>query len=64
LYKLMFTKQAAKDAKKLTQSNLRKNAEKILEILQNNPFAEYPPYEKLLGDLSGRSPDGYIFSTG
>jgi len=49
----MFTKQAAKDAKKLTQSNLRKNAEKILEILQSKPFAEYPPYEKLLGDLSG-----------
>ena len=53
MYKLVYTKRAQKDAKKLTQSNLKKNTEKILEILKENPFKEYPPYEKLLGDLSG-----------
>jgi toxin YoeB len=53
VYKLVYTKQAQKDAKKITQSNLKKNAEKILEIIKENPFKEYPPYEKLLGDLSG-----------
>jgi len=53
LYKLVYTKQAQKDAKKLAQSNLKKNAEKILEILKNDPFQKYPPYERLLGDLSG-----------
>jgi Txe/YoeB family toxin of toxin-antitoxin system len=53
LYKLVYTKQAQKDAKKLTQSNLKKNAENILELLQEDPFITYPPYERLLGDLSG-----------
>ena len=53
MYKLVYTKQAQKDAKKLTQSNLKKNAEKILELLEENPFQEYPPYERLLGDLAG-----------
>ncbi len=53
MYRLFFTKQAQKDAKKLTSSNLKKKAEEILEILENDPFIEYPPYEKLLGDLTG-----------
>jgi len=53
LYKLVFTKQAQKDAKKLSQFNLRNNAEKILELLKEDPFKAYPPYEKLLGELSG-----------
>ncbi|HKK65209.1 MAG TPA: Txe/YoeB family addiction module toxin [Clostridia bacterium] len=53
MYKLVYTKQAQKDANKLAQSNLKKNAEKILEILKNDPFQKYPPYERLLGDLSG-----------
>lgn len=53
MYKLVYTKQAQKDAKKLTQSNLKKNAENILELLQEDPFITYPPYERLLGDLSG-----------
>ena len=51
--KLVFTKQAQKDAKKLSQSNFRNNAEKILELLKEDPFKAYPPYEKLLGELSG-----------
>ncbi len=53
MYRLFFTKQAQKDAIKLTSSNLKKKAEEILEILKNDPFIEYPPYEKLLGDLTG-----------
>jgi len=52
LFKLVYTKQAQKDAKKLSKSNLRKNAEKILTVLQRDPFTEYSPY-RLLGDLSG-----------
>lgn len=50
---LVFTKQAQKDAKKLNHSGLRPQAERILEILKENPFKNPPPYEKLVGDLSG-----------
>lgn len=52
-YKLLFTKQAQKDAKKLVSSNLKDKAQEILEILEKNPFKDYPPYERLIGDLSG-----------
>ncbi len=53
VYKLYFTKQAQKDAKKLAASNLKNNAQEILDVIRNDPFAPYPPYEKLIGDLSG-----------
>jgi len=53
MYKVLFTKQAQKDAKKLASSNLKKKAQEILLILKKNPFQDYPPYEKLLGDLTG-----------
>ena len=53
MYKLLFTKQAQKDAKKLASSNLKNKAKEILKILEENPFTDYPPYEKLLGDLTG-----------
>jgi len=53
MYKLVFTKQAQKDAKKLSASNLKMKAKEILDILQSEPFCEYPPYEKLIGDLTG-----------
>jgi toxin YoeB len=53
MYKLVFTKQAQKDAKKLSASNLKKKAKEILGILQSEPFCDYPPYEKLIGDLTG-----------
>ena len=52
-YRLYFTKQAQKDAKKLSQAGLRGQGEKLLRMLQRDPFARYPPYEKLLGDLAG-----------
>ncbi|ADK81316.1 Txe/YoeB family addiction module toxin [Sediminispirochaeta smaragdinae] len=53
MYTLLFTKQAQKDAKKLKSSNLKAKAEQVLEILKADPFCDYPPYEKLLGDLTG-----------
>jgi len=53
VYKLYFTKQAQKDAKKLVASNLKKKAQEVLDVIRQDPFAKYPPYEKLIGDLSG-----------
>lgn len=52
-WKCVFTKQAQKDAKKIAQARLRPNAEKLLEILAQNPLKNPPPYEKLVGDLKG-----------
>lgn len=52
-WELVYTKQAQKDAKKLTQAGLRQKAEVILEILKKNPFQTPPPFEKLVGDLKG-----------
>jgi Txe/YoeB family toxin of toxin-antitoxin system len=52
-WELVFTKQAQKDAKKLSSAGLRPKAEALLEILQKNPFQNPPPYEKLIGDLDG-----------
>jgi len=48
-----FTKQAQKDAQKLAQSGLKDKAQILLEIIAQNPFQNPPPYEKLVGDLSG-----------
>jgi len=53
MYKLLFTKQAQKDSLKLAQSNLKDRAQEILDLLKENPFASYPPFEKLIGDLTG-----------
>ena len=52
-WELFYTKQAQKDAKKLSQSGLKKKAQNLLEIISINPFQNPPPYEKLVGDLSG-----------
>ena len=52
-WKLVYTKQAQKDAKKLASSNLRDKAQALLNIIQVNPFQNPPPYEKLIGDLTG-----------
>ncbi len=52
-WKIYFAKQALKDAKKLQNSNLKSKAQEILEVISNNPFVDFPPYEKLVGDLSG-----------
>ncbi len=52
-YKLVYTKQAKKDAKKAASSGLKTKIEELLEIIKENPFEEYPPYEKLVGNLEG-----------
>ena len=52
-YRLVFTKQAQKDAKKLASAGLKSKAQVLLDILVENPFQNPPPYEKLIGDLSG-----------
>lgn len=52
-WKLVFTKQAQKDAKKLTSSGLKTKADILLKILQRDPFQSFPPFEKLVGDLAG-----------
>lgn len=52
-WKLVYTKQAQKDAKKLSSSGLKSKAIKVLKILENDPFQMPPPFEKLVGDLSG-----------
>ena len=51
-WKVIFTKQAQKDARKIADSGLKLKAEKLIEILQSNPFQKPPSYEKLVGDLS------------
>jgi len=52
-YKLLYTKQARKDAKKVVSSGLKSKVEDLLEILRANPFQKYPPYESLIGELKG-----------
>lgn len=50
---LVYTTQAKRDAKKLTRSGLKPQAEKLLSLLTHNPYQTPPPYEKLVGDLAG-----------
>ncbi len=52
-WRLVYTKQAQRDAKKLSTSNLRGRAEGLLKVLQEDPFRNPPHYEKLVGDLAG-----------
>ena len=53
MWTIVYTKQALKDAKKLSASGLREKAETLLEILRVNPYQVPPPFEKLIGDLAG-----------
>ncbi len=52
-WRVVFTRQAQKDAKKLSSAGLQKKAKKLIKILRDNPYQVPPPYEKLLGDLAG-----------
>jgi toxin YoeB len=52
-WRVVFTPQAAKDAKKLSRSGLKPKAELLLEIFRSDPFQSPPPFEKLVGDLAG-----------
>jgi len=53
MWRVVFTKQALKDAKKLSAAGLRSKAETLVDILRENPYKTPPPFEKLIGDLSG-----------
>jgi len=52
-WKLVYTRQAQKDAQKINQAGLKEKALNILDILRHDPFQSPPPFEKLVGDLSG-----------
>jgi toxin YoeB len=52
-WQVLFTRQAQKDARKLSASGLRPQTERLLEILAEDPFQKPPPFEKLVGDLAG-----------
>lgn len=52
-WEIVFSKHAQKDAQKLAAAGLKDKAIALLEILKSNPFQNPPPYEKLIGDLSG-----------
>ena len=53
MWTLYYTKQAKKDAKKLSSSGLKAKVVTLLEILEENPYKNPPAYEKLVGDLEG-----------
>lgn len=52
-WRLMYAKQAQKDASKLAAAGLKNKAQELLAIVAENPFQNPPPYEKLVGDLAG-----------
>jgi Txe/YoeB family toxin of toxin-antitoxin system len=52
-WKLVYTRQAQKDAKKLAAAGLKDKAVDLLKILDRDPYKTSPPYEKLKGDLAG-----------
>lgn len=52
-WQLIYTRHALKDAQKLSAAGLKEKAQSLLMFLHKNPFQNPPPYEKLVGDLSG-----------
>lgn len=52
-WRVVYTTQAKRDAKKLARSGLKTQAQKLLDILAHDPYQAPPPYEKLVGDLAG-----------
>ena len=53
MWKIVYTKQALKDAQKISRSGLKKKTKVLLQILEENPYQNPPSYEKLIGDLNG-----------
>lgn len=53
MWTLYYTKQAKKDAKKLSSSGLKDKAKSLLDVIEKNPYQNPPAYEKLVGDLEG-----------
>ena len=52
-WRIVFTRRAQKDAKKVAETGLRCKAQALLDILAKDPFQSPPPFEKLVGDLAG-----------
>lgn len=52
-YRVLYSKQALKDAKKLSSASLDAKAKELIELIKKDPFKKPPPYEKLVGNLSG-----------
>ena len=52
-WRLVYTRHAQKDAQKLAKSNLKEKTQSLLKLLEEDPFQTPPPFEKLIGDLSG-----------
>ena len=52
-WRLVYTRLAEKDARRLAKSNLKEKALSLLKLLEEDPFQSPPPFEKLVGDLSG-----------
>jgi toxin YoeB len=52
-WRLLYTRQAQRDAKKLARGGLKPRAQKLLELLAKDPYRTPPPFEKLVGDLTG-----------
>lgn len=52
-WRVVYTRHAKKDAKKLAASGLKPQAERLLAILEDNPYQTPPPFEKLVGDMAG-----------
>jgi toxin YoeB len=61
-WRLVYTKQAQKDAEKLAAAGLKPKAQALLAILAENPYQTPPPFEKLVGDLSGAYSGASAFS--
>jgi|TARA_B110000037_G_scaffold223066_1_gene301698 Txe/YoeB family toxin of toxin-antitoxin system len=53
VYQIVYSRHAKKDAQKLARSNLKRQAQELLEILAQDPFQTPPRYESLTGDLAG-----------
>ena len=52
-WRIVYTKQAQKDAEKLAAAGLKSKAQELLAVLTENPYQNPPPFEKLIGDLAG-----------
>ena len=61
---VVYSKQAAKDSKKIEQSNLKETVKRLIEVLKNDPFQNPPPYGKTIGDLTGSFQEESTFSIG
>ena len=53
MWEIVYTKQAIKDSRKIVEAELKEKTKSLLEMLEKDPFQNPPPYEKLIGDLSG-----------